>query len=280
MTSSNEPSQSGEPEEPEEPQMEEKDGKCRNCAFCAKGVVFAIFFYLCLALVIYWSRQSQDVAGILTFIVNTMVLDKMAAFVFFPDPTPKTAFSHGNTTCGGDSFMLRDGVCDEATNTRVCQFDGGDCCQQIKVRTLCKNCSCILFIDQSKVEQQFIEFDIKPFKDPAKVDSAIEDWVTEVADVISAQVCAVLCLDHNQADNINAWRYNGIDNNCQCGWIRSSPCPMLIIDPKWTFGKLSDLTFTKATFVQLEKIIPCGKKYLAEILFRSMDKCEFICLRE
>ncbi len=30
--------------------------------------------------------------------------------------------------CGADSFMLRDGVCDEATNNELCLWDGGDCC--------------------------------------------------------------------------------------------------------------------------------------------------------
>ncbi len=30
--------------------------------------------------------------------------------------------------CGANNFMLRDGVCDDATNTKVCHWDGGDCC--------------------------------------------------------------------------------------------------------------------------------------------------------
>ncbi len=30
--------------------------------------------------------------------------------------------------CGANSFMLRDGVCDELTNNAKCHWDGGDCC--------------------------------------------------------------------------------------------------------------------------------------------------------
>ena len=39
------------------------------------------------------------------------------------------------------SFMLRDGVCDEATNTEECFFDGGDCCTE---NTAVWNCECML----------------------------------------------------------------------------------------------------------------------------------------
>ncbi len=46
--------------------------------------------------------------------------------------------------CQADTFMIRDGVCDEATNLEACNFDGGDCCLDNKDITLCKQCSCKL----------------------------------------------------------------------------------------------------------------------------------------
>ncbi len=52
-----------------------------------------------------------------------------------------TQAAGGNAdVCGAESFMLRDGVCDEATNTQICHWDDGDCCldQFIKDESLCQ----------------------------------------------------------------------------------------------------------------------------------------------
>ncbi len=46
--------------------------------------------------------------------------------------------------CGADSFMLRDGACDELTNTEKCHWDGGDCCLDISLKdeSLCQVSKC------------------------------------------------------------------------------------------------------------------------------------------
>ncbi len=40
--------------------------------------------------------------------------------------------------------MIRDGVCDEATNVERCLFDGGDCCLGNKSVWNCNFCTCKL----------------------------------------------------------------------------------------------------------------------------------------
>ncbi len=48
--------------------------------------------------------------------------------------------------CGANSFLIRDGQCDEVTNNKLCLFDGGDCCHQQEQEdngiSFCKDCSC------------------------------------------------------------------------------------------------------------------------------------------
>ncbi len=56
-------------------------------------------------------------------------------------PDSSAEVHQGNLdVCGADSFMLRDGVCDEATNNERCHYDGGDCCldRSVKNSALCK----------------------------------------------------------------------------------------------------------------------------------------------
>ncbi len=56
-------------------------------------------------------------------------------------PPTRESNQGGNIeVCGADSFMIRDGVCDEATNTEKCHWDGGDCCQDkfLADESLCK----------------------------------------------------------------------------------------------------------------------------------------------
>ncbi len=56
------------------------------------------------------------------------------------DKMAEEKFGGNIEVCGADSFMLRDGVCDELTNNETCHYDGGDCCldRDQKDTTLCR----------------------------------------------------------------------------------------------------------------------------------------------
>ncbi len=155
--------------------------------------------------------------------------------------------------------MLRDAVCDEVTNNPTCLFDGGDCCLELKDTTLCQNCSCIMHVEPKKLHQKFIELEIKPLVNPHEFESAIGRWTVKVEDVISAQVCAVLCLEHDKADHINAWHFweNG-RRTCGCGWIRSTLCPENLVKMEGRLLSVEKLS-TNDTFVMLDKTLPCCK---------------------
>ena len=163
-----------------------------------------------------------------------------------------------NTSCGANSFMLRDAVCDEATNIAVCLFDGGDCCLEFKATHLCKNCSCIQTVDQDKLMDQFNSLGIRPLANPGKFSSVIQkDLIITVEDVISGPVCAVLCLDsEREADSINSWEYRQSQKTCQCGWIEATMYPDDLVIKDWHLTNVpANLTMFN-TFVQLSKTIP------------------------
>ncbi len=173
------------------------------------------------------------------------------------DYTSHASVSSLNTSCGADSFMLRDSVCDEVTNNKKCLFDGGDCCLEIKDTTLCQNCSCILTVEPKKLHQTFSELQIKPPNKPGKIDKAIEDWTVKVDDVISGQVCAVFCLDSEKGDTVNAWQYQENKRGCKCGWIKSTICPEDLVQTDWKLDSVRNLT--QSPFIMLERTLPCSK---------------------
>ncbi len=157
------------------------------------------------------------------------------------------------TQCGADSFMIRDSVCDEKSNIAKCLYDGGDCCLENKDRTLCRKCICFMDVDHDELKGQFLELEIKPVEDP---DNVNVNWTIEVEEVDSAQVCAALCLEHDNADTLNSWHYK--EWICKCGWVESTSCPERMIVQNWTMDSLDQLGEWTA-FVQLHKTVPCGK---------------------
>ncbi len=174
-----------------------------------------------------------------------------------------TVLAENHQKCGQDTFMLRDAVCDEATNNADCLYDGGDCCLEFKVTTLCKNCSCILTIHLEEMQADFKRLNVKPLANQGKFNALNATSSVKVTDVVSAPVCAVLCLQHDKADMINAWHYHEYVQLCTCGWIQSKHCLENYVQSEWGFGTVLDLD--GYSFVQLEKTLPCG------IQFRARD---------
>ncbi len=166
---------------------------------------------------------------------------------------------------------MRDGVCDDSSNTAECLFDGGDCCKPHKVRTLCLNCTCILEVDPEKLRDDFRAWEIRPVDNDESLQTAIGDlggWTLEVEDVISLKVCTVLCLDHKKADELNAWHYLVNKEICRCGWVESESCPEKMTKDDWKWENTTDLDFVGGNaFVQLAKTVPCGKKLLQYFFF-------------
>ena len=163
----------------------------------------------------------------------------------------------GLKTCGANSFMLRDAICDEVTNTEVCLFDGGDCCLEAKIRTQCKDCSCKQTIEPKKLLQQFKDMSIQPIQ---KEDVRLDIQIAKVEEVVSHETCAVICLDHDNRNNINAWNYQANDQLCECGWMKSKLCPETIVTDAW---KLTSNSVNKISihngYIQMAKTVPCGK---------------------
>ncbi len=162
--------------------------------------------------------------------------------------------------------MLRDSVCDEATNNARCFFDGGDCCLEFKDETLCKNCSCILAVDPGELLHQLDQLQVKPLINyPSEYldDANNGEWSILVDDVVSSPVCALLCLAHTEkAEQMNAWLYDRDSLTCRCTWLESRFCPdnFAQLDGSWTNSTnwRSELN-KKTAFLQLRKVIPCRK---------------------
>ncbi len=171
--------------------------------------------------------------------------------------------SAGNETCGANSFMIRDAVCDEVTNNAKCLFDGGDCCLEIKATHLCRDCKCQLTIDQDKLQQQFADLAVAPLKSLEVLtieDNAIFDWTAMVETVVSGPVCAVLCLENDAP--VNLWTYHSSFQVCKCGWIHSGiQCPEDLVNTTWTSSNVTADLFDAGNgtvFVQLEKTLACS----------------------
>ena len=66
--------------------------------------------------------------------------------------------------CGADSFMIKDGICDELTNTKRCIYDGGDCCKADKLTHMCKMCLCKMEVDEHQLTEFYSSQHVKAFK--------------------------------------------------------------------------------------------------------------------
>ncbi len=168
--------------------------------------------------------------------------------------------------------MIRDTVCDDPSNNAKCLYDGGDCCREFKNKALCKTCACILEVDIGKLNESFNTLDIRPLQNATSVlDSGSSSrQIVRVENVVSGQVCAVLCLDHEKKTLINAWYYNKAKRVCHCHWMMSTHCPENLVKPEWTFSELDfekdilmPISKVSTAFIQLRKTVPCSKSMIA-----------------
>ncbi len=168
-----------------------------------------------------------------------------------------------NQTCGADSFMLRDSVCDDTANMARCLYDGGDCCLEFKETKYCKSCACILDVDQGRLRNLFSQLNILPVDKPTDVEIAMERSIVEVIkveDVVSGGVCGVLCLDHEARNGeLNSWIYLEDEKICKCGWIESVLCPEKMVNNSRPLDIDGLTNATSTAFIQLGKTVPCGK---------------------
>ncbi len=161
-------------------------------------------------------------------------------------------------TCGANSFLLRDSACDKATNNALCLYDGGACCLEAKITTHCKNCSCILDVDQAELLERFLNLKVAI----VDVDIGATEWTVKVEEVASTHVCALVCLDHERKDFINPWRYARSTRLCMCGWTESTKCPenLAIASPSNPLHHAAEIEIEhgRRSYVQLKKTISCG----------------------
>ncbi len=174
--------------------------------------------------------------------------------------TTRSNVQGDKTACGADSFMLRDGVCDETSNIAKCLYDGGDCCKENKDESLCLDCTCRLEVNIAELEKQFNALEIHPIEDMESLQVATVGscgWTIEVKEVLNMSVCSVPCLEHEEADEVNAWHYQG--GICRCGWIESKYCPENMVNKNWTTGIENGGFLDHMAYVQLNKTVGCGR---------------------
>ncbi len=166
------------------------------------------------------------------------------------------------TGCGQNSFMINDGVCDEVANVKRCLYDGGDCCLEEKATHLCKVCTCKIEIDEQQLEIDFDNHRVRVFADGNNFTSVKERVIKTVEEVVSIDVCSVICLDKEHNSRSNAWIFIKESEQCQCALVETTICydnndRNLSIKPfKRDPGYLSQ---ESVAFVQLDKTVPCGK---------------------
>ena len=124
--------------------------------------------------------------------------------------------------CGSNSFMIRDGVCDEESNIEVCLYDGGDCCLEKKSKRFCKVCTCLMAVNVEELKQKVTANEVKVFKNYSEFENLLTAVVKIVTEVNSSEVCALLCLDEKLDQISNSWLYKDADNQCWCTVVKST----------------------------------------------------------
>ncbi len=106
---------------------------------------------------------------------------------------------------------------------------------------------------------KFTQLEIKPLKISTGPETEIGmRWTVQVENVLNGTVCAKLCLEHENATNINSWHYQKHDHACKCGWMESALCLQELVTHDWSLDKNTIQDSTNA-FVQLGKTISCSE---------------------
>ncbi len=113
----------------------------KNCVFFAGCIVAITATFGLLGLLVHWVNLSQGLKCLFFFEIQT---EHALIFVANKSVTRPEVRERDDSRCSANSFMIGDGVCDEATNTEECLFDGNDCCLENKNTDLCQDCFCRL----------------------------------------------------------------------------------------------------------------------------------------
>ncbi len=164
--------------------------------------------------------------------------------------------------CGANSFMIRDGVCDEITNVERCLYDGGDCCKEDKSTDLCKVCTCKMVIDTDFLNKRLLETNSTVFEKRQNFHQISVTHKKNISDVASLDACHMICLDDKLDELVNAWSFNKTSGFCNCSWIEAPVCSHdFDLTPINNLSEVDDsgMRWVKvSTFIQLSKVIPCG----------------------
>ncbi len=122
--------------------------------------------------------------------------------------------------------MIRDGICDELTNTEVCEYDGGDCCldKNRKDTSMCETCTCLQSVSIDDLESKFKSTEVMMFQHSGNFDNLVLHWEKVVVDVRSDLICFTLCLDAEAQEFVNGWKFDSDSNTCSCAWLKSTEC--------------------------------------------------------
>ncbi len=152
--------------------------------------------------------------------------------------------------------MIRDNVCDEATNIEECLFDGGDCClpKGKKDTTLCRDCTCMKTIDRDNLETSFKTLRVRIIQNDDDIQELVRRAAMVVEDVLDVEVCSTLCLEKSIDLLVNGWSFDAQTSSCSCLWLKSTEC----IENRAEIPTQSTYSVTTKSFVQMTKLIECS----------------------
>ncbi len=155
---------------------------------------------------------------------------------------------------------MKDGVCDEVTNTKRCLYDGGDCCREDKDTTLCNVCTCKKDVNEEELIIDFDQHQVQIFLDSNDYIEVKVNDIKTVRDVENFQVCSMICLDKLFNTRSNAWIYLKGNEQCKCALAKTTFCYVngSSIRLKPFQGDTGYFAEDSVAFIQLDKTIPCG----------------------